>query len=77
VLPSARIEAIAVNWIGWWPTPTLPLAQAPGEDIGEAEPEAMLPRHRASDVFWILKPLKARLVRGKAQSLRTAQLETV
>jgi len=34
--------------IGNTPTPTLRDAQAPGQDVSQAEPEATLPRHRAS-----------------------------
>jgi len=43
--------ATAVYRIGDQPTPTLQDKQAPGEDFRKAEPEAMLPRYRASDVF--------------------------
>jgi hypothetical protein len=41
-------RATAANRIGDKPTPTLQDEQAPGEStVGKAEPEAMLPRHRA------------------------------
>jgi hypothetical protein len=46
-LPSAPIKATAANRIGDTPTPTLHNEQAPGEDIRKAEPEVLLPRHRA------------------------------
>jgi hypothetical protein len=37
--------------IGETPTPTLLYKQVPGKAFGEAEPEAVLPRHRAFEVL--------------------------
>jgi hypothetical protein len=54
ILRSAPIQATAKP-IGEQPTPPLHDVQAPGEDIRQAEPEARLPRHRASEVFPIPK----------------------